>query len=90
MDNEIVKIDRAVEKIETGIADLREKNAGREVWEGNTEKRIDHLYDKKMPNFEGRLEKVEAFQIKLGVGLAILPFIIPLLLNYIFKLVTGG
>lgn len=66
MADEFEKVERAVERIETGIADLREKNAGREVWEKGTDKRLDHIYDKKLPSIDGRLEKVENFQIDQG------------------------
>lgn len=89
MANEMDKIERAIESIDKGIGDLREKNAGREVWEANTKERLDHLYDKTIPGLKERLEKVEAFQIKVGVYGGILVVVLPFVAPYILKAIFG-
>lgn len=91
------KVERAVERIENGIADLREKNAGREVWESNTDKRIDHIYDKKIPAIDDRIKGVdervrsnEDFKRTLKVYGTILGLLWPLFVAYMVKVYWGG
>lgn len=90
MTNEIERIAKSLDKIETGIATLKEDRAKREVWEPQIEKRLDHLYDKSIPDIKARLDKVESFQTKAGVYGGIALVVLPFLAPYIVKALFGG